>query len=1271
VDILGHNGTRALAVQCKHYVRKKFTLSTVTDDLAKADEAGLQIDHLIFATTAPSNAQLVREVFELSRRRSNQGLFKVSIDYWPDISRHIRLHPDIGRTFIPDFPGSTLLTIEETAGAHFALYQDDRAEQKAFQTDVIRLLDQMAGQSGLPAGLSPAARGTESDPRVAAILDIVRTHLRQGKTRDARALLEQIGSPDTLQDAFSRFRCMTNIASIALMEGRYEEAADEFLAAYPYASDNEKAHSNRAHALLLKGLPLEALAACEESLRLFPDNTSLWAIRLGALEMQGVPVPEDDLPEHLRDTPDLLFARAHILSVRGDYRAATGLLRQCLGIEEASFETKRAFLANAVAWAAVEPVSALHGQLSHEQREALDHAIRQLEPIEQFLSTIQSDHISAEMTNNAAIALELQSDIGRARAIATYALRRHPTSEGLLRIHLQDLAERDDAVGIHALVDRHLDELPIPVLGLLSEISANRGDVPWNTVVVAALNKVERDPERRLDIALLAIHARWVAGHHSDALDAARDHVEAHADHVLGQVILGRMLIHLGRRTEAQQLARTCITILSRDNRPASTLLVAGLLYELRFFGEAGHLYSRLVTTPSDDELTRRLLVCLVESDQRRRAYSLLTQLSPAVAALPSFRRIQANLARSMGDWALMSDILRQELERSPADAGLAVGYVGALYRQVDNTVLKDYLASDPQFKGATAEQEFEFAKYQAHHGFKYLAVRRLYRAYRSHSGSVQAAGFYLSQLLLGPHIPELDPPATVGPGAIVTLVRGSETRVIAIDIDVHRVGEAWPELVSPDSEIAIALQNLVPGSLVVLPGLIGSAALEITAIGSIFAFVADKAHSQIAAAASPVGPLQSVRIINDDGQPDIELLVATARQRRQHVASVFTSYAQHRFPVAMLARALGTDPVTLILDWPYKEATLFVSLGTQEERDSCIEELRSSGRRYVLDLMTLAELVRRHCFGAATRVLGRPLVPQTAREHLLLIRQLVDAHGPSSTITEHDGHLVLTDTPPRHYAERAAFLAEMLQRIDTDCEVSATAGPSEVTAEHRVLASALDGDSLDAIYLCIEKNAILVTDDAALRLLAPDAGVPMAIGVQPILMEACTAGHLSQDAYADAIFGKIADGHEFISVGANDLLSHAMRSPTQIAHGVRTALDTFRKPTLQLISGIRVCCEFLREASSHLPLATLAAYAELFLEVLQYGRDDRSAAIHRIIAHTVAEAVRATHPRLTARDRKALARILDAPPPAPIPQGPSRIAIAVHQTLMACRKEH
>jgi hypothetical protein len=334
------------------------------------------------------------------------------------------------------------------------------------------------------------------------------------------------------------------------------------------------------------------------------------------------------------------------------------------------------------------------------------------------------------------------------------------------------------------------------------------------------------------------------------------------------------------------------------------------------------------------------------------------------------------------------------------------------------------------------------------------------------------------------------------------------------------------------------------------------------------------------------------------------------------------------------------------LLDWPIDEATLFVSIGTQEEREAAVRVLRESGHRFALDLLTIAELTNRKSFDAAIKLLGRPLIPQTVRERLLVLIQLVGKRRPSGSLTEHNGQLQITETSPRYYEHREAFLREMLRCVDHYCDVVPTAGPHEITDFHRSLAQALDNDTLDVLYLCLERNAVLVSDDASLRLLAPAAGITISMGVQPVLMEACDKDFLSKDAYVDAVVGKLVAGHDFVSVRSQDLFTLAKRTPARVSEDAKIALDTFRKPTLDIASGVQVSCEFLMQAIQRLQPTVAAAYGKHILEALQHERPLLHRDIHQAVANVVQETLQRTGRKLKLRERKVFEPLLNVPDP-------------------------
>lgn len=1238
VDIIGTYRQMPIGLQCKHYNKKPFTLKTVTDDIKKAEAADLAIGHLKFATTAPGSSEIVKAVFELSERRRSEGRFTISVDFWGDICGHLQMHPEVGRAFISNFPGSTLSTMVETTAETLEVVRQIHASSGKSHEEVISLLKaEFALNRAL---IGPDAKGDEADPAVVATLDFVRDRLREGRTKDARDLLSKLGDPSKFKDKFSKFRWHTNLASIELEEGNTAEAAEGYLRAFELEKENEKALANRAHALLLKREYLAALEACNAGLERFPDSHYLWSLWLHAQHALGNENPETGVPDGVRESPDLLFSRARLASKRGDFESALELLRQCLDKDGGSFEAKRAFLVESLSWATQEAVYAAHSHLSLEQRGSLNEAIDRLEPLEQTLSAIQSESTSLEMTSNAAISLWLLGQDKRAQSIAKIFLPRHPLSEGLLRIHLSKLEEDADVAAIRSLTDERLARFSMPVLAILAEVSARTGDCAWHESVQACVEKAETDKKRLRDLRVLSFQAVWSSGERDKALASLSEYLEAQPDHLMARIILSQFLVWKGLKDEALVQAVACLRQVERDGSPFELLQVADLLYRLGEHGMAGTLYERLVTYPGADELTIRLLICLVETDQRRKAVSIVEKIPSADRLLPAVRRIECNLARRMADWPRLRDLLAVENERVPDAAEIGVAYAAALYRVNDHSALHAYLESDPRFSSAKPEDEFEFAKHQAAAGFFSLAIRRLYRVYRENSDSTKIAGYYLSQLLLAPIAPELAAPLQVVPGVAVLLRGESDAWWVAIDDGTVPTG-SWPELVSPGSKIAEQIIGRKRGDRLSTDlGLI-SQEVEIVEIKSIFVFAADKAHERIQASVLNEGPLWSFKAYKDDGELNIDAIASAARGRREAIEWAFSSYQEHRFPICCLAELIGIDIVTLVLEWPCAEASFFVGIGTQEERDTAVTLVKAGQKRFVLDIVAIVELTRYGVFEDVVRLIGRPIIPQSARDDLVNIIQLAGKQQSVATVGERGGRLSVTEISSSFHKQRNDFLCSILANIDS-CEVCPTVGPEVISEELLKASQLLDAQTVDALYLCIERDAVLVTEDGGLRLFSPVLGLKSAICLQPILLVACERGILAKERYAKIVAEKIQRNHDFVSVRAEDLLILAHQDVSKVSGDARATLETFRRPSIDFVSAVKVAAEFLRAAVTTLPPGIVGDYSKLVCDVLVSDRPDLGGTFKDALAVLLQKCFGRNGRRLNPHDRRRFGELLE-----------------------------
>lgn len=1226
VDLLGADRRSApgisVGIQCKHYVAKKFTLSTVTDDIAKADGANLAIEHLLFATTAPASAEIVRKVHELSEQRRRQGKFSVSVEYWNTIQAHLRVFPEVGRAYIPGFPGGALLDIRDAVIQVRIVAEESQQRLEVLQAGQVgqtAMLQEILATIVAPGSrsLTPDAKGDEADPGVVSSLNFVRDRLREGKTLDARKLLDELGDPAVFRDSFSRFRWHTNKAAIDLLEGRSETAAEGFLKAFDLARDDERAHINRAHAYFLQNKFEAAEVACEEALVKFPASAPLWGMRLHIRSRLGKE-PEDEVsPEDVREKADYLFALARLRADAGDQATSVRLLKRCIDLDGGSIYGRRAYLAESLMWVSAGGVPAFLGQIPQDRRAALTDALSRFEPLEETLGSTQSMHLSEELATNFTSSLRVLGDVARARSIALQMLARHPNLEQLLRVRVVDLAEAKNLAGLKSLANGRLDSLPSSAIALLAEASANLGDIEWNAQILDVAAARSSEDDRLRELAPLTAVAAWRSGDISLALQRIQDHISKHPNRVMGHVIAAQIFKTSGKTAQARDEAQTCIALVPDEGIGPEALQVADLLGSLDMHAEAAALYERFVESPRADELTIKLLECLVSSDQRKKAQLILEKMKPEDRSQQIVRHIEVNLAARMMDWRRMRDLLALDLVSGGLRADVALGYGLALHRLNETAPLKAFAETDPALPKASVDQELEFSKLQVTAGVPHLGLRRLFLLFRKHPNNVRVAGILLGQVLMAKSVEALAVPACVEPGSAVELQVGKERCWLAVDGTDAEPIETWPELVAPKTPIAQQLMGAGVGEVREVTRGITTLEGRILQVTSLFAFAIQKARELIATKVGHHGPVWSVRVIKEDGRVDFEALLQQARKRREHVDSAFALYREQRIPIGLLAQLLGSDPITLLLEWPSREMSLFIGIGSDEERQTAFKSIRGNGQRFVTDIFTIAEMLLRKTAPAVVATIGRPLVPEAQRQGLLAIMEQPPGERAVS-MQEHGGRLRIIELSDAYRRHRTRFMQSILAFIDEQCDVVATAGPENQSKELRELVRLLDKPSAECLLLCLEMDAVLLSEDGSLRLLAGGAGVTKTSALQPVWMIANEQRYLDAKAYAECLAAKILANHDFVSVNGRDLMQLASTNPQKISPAVRAALETLKRPTLEIRSGVNVCVEFLGLAVRKLPSVVAGTYANLATSALLHGRSVRRRVFDRIFASRI-----------------------------------------------------
>ncbi|MDM0053055.1 tetratricopeptide repeat protein [Variovorax sp. J22R115] len=567
LDLMGTAHGKEIGVQCKHYVRSDFTMATVRKDLAKFDQSGLVVNLVIFATTAPNKAALVFEVRTLSAERVAVGKCAVSVHFWSELSALLRKHPEVARQYIPDFPGSTLQQTRDLAETTLLAVQRESSENATMRQQIGEMHVQFSPGvfRSLVTEALPAVASSEN-PMVARQLDLAHEKLKLGRPDDVHEALQLLGDPEQLKELHSRFRWHSLNAARLLLTGQQAQAGREYLKAAALQPEAEKALRNKALGYLLLENPEEAAAVLNDALKTHPESTLLWGLHIAVGRVRGVTDPSAGVPAHLVNTVDVLFALGGVKSRQGHHEEAVDLMDRCLALETPTLEVRRAYLATALGWALSDPAGAEMGQLTPKQRETLRVGTSLFEPIETQVLLLQSKDVSREVSSNLAFAYHLLEELQKARHLTRAVLPRHPHTETLLRVRIDELSLEGNVTGLKAMLADGAAVLPSLALAELAEAASVLGDANLFEEAARELRSRDLDERQLQPVSLLGSRLQWKLGNRDTALELAKAHVVEYPNHVLGRAALIRMLSWSGRDVEAAlEMPRVDLAPVSQD----------------------------------------------------------------------------------------------------------------------------------------------------------------------------------------------------------------------------------------------------------------------------------------------------------------------------------------------------------------------------------------------------------------------------------------------------------------------------------------------------------------------------------------------------------------------------------------------------------------------------------------------------------------------------------------------------------------------------------
>jgi len=117
----------------------------------------------------------------------------------------------------------------------------------------------------------------------------------------------------------------------------------------------------------------------------------------------------------------------------------------------------------------------------------------------------------------------------------------------------------------------------------------------------------------------------------------------------------------------------------------------------------------------------------------------------------------------------------------------------------------------------------------------------------------------------------------------------------------------------------------------------------------------------------------------------------------------------------------------------------------------------------------------------------------------------------------------------------------------------------------------------------------------------------------------------------------------------------------------VEAALDTFKRPSLELQSGVRVCAEFLRAIGEHLQPQVVRMYYEKCRDALCHGREPLANRISEFLRIQMERFLRSLKPSYRSALRRELGELLAV---SNVLFRMTKIALAIRKTFSSVDEE-
>ncbi len=1212
-------------------IKSPLTEKKMRGDVGEARVIKPALTELIFATTTDRDAALQLAAASLTEELKASGWnCRVTVMAWQDLQHEISQHPRALRAFWPAGPvmdAPVVALVKESSDQLSAKLDEQMVIIQRLSDGLLRSVPALA--EDYDVDLAPEAKHEPAG--LHGRISELRKLIGKGKTKTAlESLVELEAQP---LPAYARYRVISNIGLIHFNAGRNEEALKYFRQALTLRPDDDKAQVNLAYAELVGGDEDGARGRAAAVLKRQPDHAAAGSLLIQSqVRDESASEPLELVPKKARGAAEVLTAAIVFLRARNN--SSWLELAKEAGAKFPGNRHLSRFAAEAVIEPALADREVMFGKQGDSKvlMEVSEAAakLRELWRSEMDMEDVRTDE-ALPLANNAAAGLRLVGGDESAARILDETIEKVARDPGLVRAR--------------ALLHLHFDENE-KAAALLESIDDSEG------VLFLAQLTAAKEPERarsalgRLRIEQLPEDMRSIVAEVKceialaekdsvGAMEALRQLEEQGAPFSTVAILRARVIEKCLIKAEVEQeetddaddkISPVVSNMLKELPKHEQTLSFADRLQLAQFlewhnaYEAASDLLHGRVDLCRDSVSLRSYLGASIGAHLFARSRDILAAIPAPLLALPFYIRMAATYHWNVGDAKAAEPYIARLCTASPQRLDLRLWHFDALIRQSAEKRVRKILEQhiETEAEGTLADKRRLIAALTSY-GQPERGRAFAYRIFGLNRDDPGAWMSFMGAMLSGEssdrdHV--LDPVIGLNHAFEVQLANGERRRyVIENDPEMIRVMQ---DAIASDHEIAKLVQGLKENDTFKWPsdGTLATILVAKHKFLEAFHTALGRFNDRFPTAKG----FKQVKIGTADNI-DLTTIEEMLRERSDHIEAQTKQYEDGSISLSMLAHLCGLDPIDAMLGLAELGKSYRVSIGTREERDGTIAQVKEQkAGGCVIDAATYHCVRRLGLEGIVKTVCGPIGITQATADIYHARTQSLDAFAgePKGSMAMRDGRMVMVEYSPEQQSKTKCLILEDRDWLLANAEVLPATPKVDPPLVMRRLAAVPGARFFDDVFAASSASRLLVVDDLFTRMVGHQIGV-RSTSLQPVLMIARERGLLTPTEYARALTDLIDMGQKSIGIDASGMLAARTldieNGEPHVGRRLTIATSALGGPHCDPASHCSVAAEFIRLVWSmeSFGLSNYAVISHVLSAVLRNRTNDHREMLHEI----------------------------------------------------------